>query len=73
MSAEKASLVEKLEEIEANARFVLSELRPGFARNRVQRMLRTARQLRVKLAADSLSVLDLSLYQPRRATADPEG
>jgi hypothetical protein len=73
MSAEKDQLVEKLMEIEANARFVLSELRPGFARNRVQRIMRAAKHLRTKLGSDSLSVLDLSLYQPRRATADPEG
>jgi hypothetical protein len=73
MSAEKDHLVEKLMEIEANARFVLTELRPGFARSRVQRILRASRHLRARLASDSLSVLDLSLYQPRPETADPEG
>jgi hypothetical protein len=35
--------------------------------------MRAAKHLRTKLGSDSLSVLDLSLYQPRRATADPEG
>ena len=71
MLNEKEALLEKLKELEAHGRFVISELTPGYARSRVQRMVRLCRSLRAKFQDESMSVVDLCLHPRRRLVADP--
>jgi hypothetical protein len=54
MSNEKAQFLERLKRIEEHSRVMASELPPGFAKTRAVHILRTARDLKTRLAAAEL-------------------
>jgi hypothetical protein len=54
MNNEKAQFLERLKRIEEHSRVMASELPPGFAKTRAVHILRTARDLKTRLATTEL-------------------
>jgi hypothetical protein len=67
MKDEKARFLEKLGRIEDHSRVLAADLPPSFAKTRAVHILRTARDLKAKVASDSFAMFDLSAESPSAA------